>query len=118
MTSEEAQELIAEINKLTTKDKIYDNNQVIDSFILSSQVEKIITRFANKPPYLVCLNSQATCYIEIKPHEQYIDTYYFHHLNEDKELDYSLWVTKHELKQLCDNINKMLEWLENNGNNE
>ena len=47
MTNEEAQELIAEIRK----DSCNRRGEVED-YILTRHAEKIITRFANKPPYV------------------------------------------------------------------
>lgn len=42
MTNEEAQQLIAEIKDLPAQDRYY---------VETNKVEKIINRFANKPPY-------------------------------------------------------------------
>lgn len=112
MTQEEAQQLIAQVQDINTSvDKQY-------FLSLTKDIEKIITRFANKPPkegYTQRINFQndddLMGFVTIKPYEYEKNKYVDIHLSRDgKTLELTL--NSLELKQLRDNINKMLEWLD------
>ncbi len=115
MTNEEAQELIAELKKEIQKDVVKAKIIGEECYAISSHyayvaVEKIINRFANKPPedgYVStwsCKNERGNLFLKGSLGYDYILLF--------KESGYLFSVNKHELKELRDNINKMLEYLD------
>lgn len=94
MTSEEAQKLLSEIKRQNE-----NNWQLIDWKCL----EKIINRFANKPPYKSsCANGHISLNANYNKTAAIIFSCW------DKGSDFSI----NELKQLRDNCDKMLEHLD------
>ena len=112
MTEAEAQELIAEI-KEKTFGVMPENYTGLDF----KDVEKIITRFANKPPY-VLVTDDNQMYLDMRAHPSQAHKdktlIRIQRVNKDIDLvDCGIGLTISELKQLRDNCNKMLERLEN-----
>ena len=104
LTETEAQELIAEIKR-------YFENPMINCSV-RDDVEKIINRFANRPPYGVYIPEdkepadEHIVLLEFKGFTRLIATSKFHG-------ETSIDLNPYYLKQLRDNCNSMLEYLNN-----
>ncbi len=101
MTQKEAQQLIAEINKWHTCNCTYECD---GCGIKYKEVAKIITRFANNPPY------GSKCFSgDISLSRNFNKTF-----NLMFETGFAPDFSKEQLIALRDNITKMLEWLNEN----
>lgn len=120
MTEAEAQELIAEIKK--EKELFCPNSDYVQciSEHYIKHLEKIINRFANKPPYYMSLSQSA--YVNDNPDsELLLSKHMFFEKNatlslacpgeKGYQLGLAVRLNIEELKQLIDNCNKMLEYL-------
>lgn len=109
MNKTEAEELIAEINKTTVA--IYKYDGITKQAIYINEIEKIIKRFANKPPedgYKIYHNGSWYTTIRIK-NEEYVELF----ISYSERTGSSYLYNKKSLTELRDNCTKMLEYLEN-----
>lgn len=114
MTQEEAEQLILAVCRYL------EDDPSVKAYI-SDGVEKIITRFVNKPPYVTTIynyadddneiiNKENPLYGEITFEKAGIGVSVdFHNHAECEQMDMVL--TRAEFEQLRDNIDKMLEYL-------
>ena len=109
MTKTEAQELIAEINKF-----YIIHYGECDSKMFMPDLEKIINRFANKPPYTV-KTDDGLKQIRVAPHrvkegiiQIVIEEIKHSHLADDGVIG----LTKDELSKHIDNCQSMLGYLQ------
>ena len=100
MTKTEAQELIAEIKTAAQKECFSGGD-----LTYAQVVEKIINRFANKPPY-----EFEGLYGKTKLYRHNLEDEF--HLSCSDKYVVTMSFNKEQLKQLRDNINSMLEWLQ------
>lgn len=108
MTNEEAEQLIAELKfKICDPDKFCANDDAIEFSM--TNIEKIIKRFANKPPYIVNLgNEHHFVELNINEHHGYPEV-----IIKTGAAEHEVLLNINQLKQLRNNCTKMLEYLEN-----
>lgn len=106
MTAEEAQQLITEIK----------NGRPFDNLMFEVEyIEKIITRFANKPPFtsIIKYGGFKDAYFILEKSSDSNDCRISFANHGGKEKEVFLFVNPTQLKDMRDNINKMLEYLDN-----
>lgn len=108
MTNEEAEQLIAEINKITTNPDSPIDAHVMCCFHTGEAIKKIIKRFTKQEFPGFMLNTQCNSQVHIQKRDPDSDIL---HINVVNEYAYFL---PQEFKQFTEACNKIVKWLEKN----